>query len=115
MGEYYQSEYSLTTSSNNKSAAAVKLQLTQITGTTNGEVIGAGSGTAKTLKLSHVVNNGAMLITANNVTLSSKNYELQDDAQHITITAPLGQVLRATYDWVSVSPRISQFSVVFSE
>ena len=115
MGDYYKSEYKLATSSNSKTAAAIKIQLLQQTGHINNEVLGTATGTAKSFKLAHIVNDGSISITANNAALAAKYWRLLEEPQYVSVAATAGQVVRASYDWISEPPRISQFSVVFSE
>ena len=102
-------------SDNAKSAAALKLQLIMSSGTITNEQIGKTAGTAKSYRLSHIINDGKISITANGTALSSKYWSLLDDPQYISVAAPAGQILRASYNWVSESPRVYQFTAVFSE
>lgn len=115
MDGYDVSEFRLATESNTKSAAAVKLVLNMTSGHINNEQLGTASGAAKSFKLSHIVNDGRITITANNATLSAKNWRVLDDPQYVSVAASAGQVIRASYDWVSESPKILQFSTVFAE
>ena len=115
MDEYDRSEYRLSMTDNAKSAAAVKLQLIMSSGHINNEQLGTASGTAKSFRLSHIINDGRITVTANNNTLSTKLWTLLDDPQYISAAAPAGQVIRASYDWVSESPVIYQFTAVFAK
>lgn len=113
--EYDVSEFRLTHTDNNKSVCAVKLTLGMTSGRINNEVLGTGTGKAKTFKLSHKVLDGKIAITSNNSALSTKNWGLLDDPQYISIAAPAGQTLRASFDWISETPCIYQFAAVFAE
>ena len=115
MDGYDRSEYKFSLDSNTKSAAAIKLQLIMSSGHINNEQLGTGAGTAKSFKLSHIINDGKISVTANNVLLSSKFWTVLDDPQYISVAAPAGQIIRASYDWVSEPPTVYQFSAVFSE
>ena len=115
MDSYDRSEYRLSVSENSKSAAAVKLQLIMSGGHINNEQLGTASGNAKSFKLSHIINNGNVSVTANNSPLSSKYWTVLDDPQYISVAAGAGQTIRASYDWVSESPVIYQLSAVFAK
>lgn len=115
MDGYDRSEYKFSLDSNTKSAAAIKLQLIMSSGHINNEQLGTGSGTAKSFKLSHIINDGKISVTSNNVLLSTKFWTILDDPQYISVAASAGQIIRASYDWVSEPPKVYQFSAVFSE
>ena len=95
MGNEYCTVYELTTSANSKTGAALKLQLLQNTGHINNEVLGAGTGQAKTYKLTHIVKDGQITVSANNAQLPSQNWRILEDPQYISIAAGLGTTVRA--------------------
>ena len=115
MEEYDQSEFRYSQSDNVKSMAAIKIVLGMTSGRINNEVIGTGAGTARSYKLSHRILDGKISLTANNVTINSKNWLLLDDPQYVSVAVGSGQVIRASYDWISEPPIIYQFAAVFAE
>jgi len=115
MEDYDQSEFRYSQTDNTKSMAAIKIVLGMTSGHITGEVIGNGAGTARSYKLSHRILDGKISLTANNATVNSKNWLLLDDPQYVSVAAGSGQVIRATYDWISESPVVYQFAAVFAE
>ena len=114
MDGYDRSEFRLYVADNEKTAAAVKIQLVSKSGHITNEVLGTASGTAKSFRLRHQVKDGKISVTANNAVVASRYWTLLDDPQYISVAAGSGQTVRASYDWVSESPKIYQFSAVFS-
>lgn len=116
--EYDLSEYKITLPANTngtvKSMGAVKIGLGAETGTNTLEVIGTGTGQSKTYRLSNPVSD-FINVYSNGELLSASNYYLHDDTRYITIAAPSGAELKATYNWVSESPVLYEFSSIFSE
>lgn len=98
-----------------RSICAVKISLDMASGHINNEVLGLGTGKTQTYQLAHQVRDGRLTLTANSNAISNKNWRILDDAHFVKITAPLGQTIRASYDWISNSPLIWQFAAVFSE
>ncbi len=115
MDTFDRSEYRYSQSDNTKSMAAIKIRLSTTSGRINNEVLGTGTGTARSYKLSKRVLDGRISITSNNATLNSKNWMLRDDPQYVSIAAPAGQTIRASYDWLSETPTVYQFAAVFAE
>ena len=115
MGSDFKSEYRLTVPDNNKTAAALKLVLGTTSGRATNEVLGTGTGSARTYLLAHTVKDGVISITANNAAVAGKNWKLHEDNRHITVAAGAGTVIRASYDWLSPSPAVTQIEAVFSE
>ena len=115
MDSYDQSEFRYSQPENSKSMAAIKIVLGMTSGHINNEVLGTGSGTARSYKLSHRILDGKISLTASNSTLNAKNWVLLDDPQYVSAAAPSGQVVRASYDWISETPIIYQFAAVFAE
>ena len=115
MEDYDQSEYRYSQPSNTKSMAAIKIVLGMTSGRINNEVLGTGTGKARSYKLSHRILDGKISLTADSSALNSKNWTLLDDPQYVSAAAPSGQVLRASYDWISEPPVIYQFMTVFAE
>ena len=115
MGDYFKSEYRLSTTENTKTSAALKVVLGMTSGRITNEVLGTGTGSSRTYILSHIVKDGAVTLTADNSGIAAKNWRLHSDAKHITITAPAGQTIRASYDWISEPPAVTQLEAVFSE
>ena len=94
---------------------AVKIALHTKTGIVSNESIGTGTGHETTYKLSHIVKEGEITITANNAALSAKNFKILDDGQFVKAAAVNGAVLKASYTWISETPVIYEFASVFSE
>lgn len=115
MDGYDKSEYRYSQPSNTKSMAAIKIVLGMTSGHINNEVIGTGTGKARSYKLTHNINDGKITLTANGSTLSTKNWTLLDDPQYVSAAAPAGQTIRANYDWLSETPIVYQFAAVFAE
>ena len=115
MGDFDRSEYRLSQPSNSKSMAAIKIKLSMTSGRISNEVLGSGTGTARSYRLTKRVLDGKISITANNSTLSTKNWKLLEDPQYISIAAAAGSTIRATYDWISETPTVFQFAAVFAE
>ncbi|MBR0035579.1 MAG: hypothetical protein IJP54_07865 [Synergistaceae bacterium] len=115
MEDYDQSEFRLSQTDNVKSMAAVKIVLGMTSGHINNEVLGTATGTARSYKLSHRILDGKISVTANNSAVNSKNWILLDDPQYVSVAAGAGQVIRASYDWISEPPIIYQFMAVFAE
>ena len=115
MEDYDQSEYRFSQPENTKSMAAIKIVLGMTSGHITGEVIGTGAGTARSYKLSHRILDGKISLTANNSAINSRNWLLLNDPQYVSVAAGSGQVIRATYDWISEPPVIYQFAAVFAE
>ena len=115
MEDYDQSEFRLSQPENSKSMAAIKIVLGMNSGHIDNEVLGQGSGSARSYKLSHRILDGKISITANNSAVNSKNWLLLDDPQYVSVAAGAGQTVRASYDWISEPPIIYQFAAVFAE
>ena len=115
MEDFDQSEFRFTQPGNTKSMAAVKLVLGMTSGHINNEALGNGTGSARSYKLSHRILDGKISLTANGAALSAKNWLLLDDPQYVSVAAGAGQVIRASYDWISEPPIIYQFMAVFAE
>lgn len=115
MEDYDQSEYRFSQPSNTKSMAAVKIVLGMTSGHIDNEVLGTGTGKARSYRLSRRILDGKVSITSNSSMLSTKNWTLLDDPQYVSAAAPAGQVVRANYDWISEPPVVYQFMTVFSE
>lgn len=81
----------------------------------NNEVLGTATGNARSYRLAKRVLDGKITITTNGNTLSTKNWRLLDDPQYISVAAPAGQTVRASYDWLSETPTVYQFAGVFAE
>ena len=113
--DYDVSEFRINHSGDNKSVCAVKLTLGMTSGRITNEVLGTGTGRAKTFRLTHRILDGKISLTSNNSALSSKNWTVLDDPQYVSIAAPAGQTLRASYDWISETPCVYQFAAVFAE
>ena len=112
--DYDESEYYLRVN-NPGYICAVKIALHTKTGTITGESIGKGTGRAATYKLTHIVREGNITITANNANLDAKNFSILDDGQFIKIAATNGATLKANYSWISETPIIYEFHSVFNE
>lgn len=112
--DYDESEYYLRVD-NAGYICAVKIALHTKTGTISNESIGKGTGQETTYKLSHIVKEGDLAITANNAAVSAKNFKILEDGQFIKIAASNGAVLKASYSWISETPVIYEFASVFSE
>ena len=115
MEDYDQSEYRYSQPDNTKSMAAIKIVLGMTSGKISNEVIGTGTGKARSYKLSKRILDGKISLTANNSAVNSKNWVFLDDPQYVSVAAPAGSTIRATYDWISESPIIYQFMAVFAE
>ncbi len=115
MDGYDRSEYRFSQPSNTKSMAAIKIVLGMTSGHINNEVLGTGTGKARSYKLTHNINDGKITLTANNVSLNSKNWTLLSDPQYVSAAVPAGQTLRANYDWLSETPIVYQFAAVFAQ
>ena len=115
MEDYDQSEYRFSQPENTKSMAAIKIVLGMTSGKITNEIIGTGAGTARSYKLSHRILDGKISLTANGSAINSRNWLLLNDPQYVSVAAGAGQVIRATYDWISEPPVIYQFAAVFAE
>lgn len=98
-----------------RSVCAVKLILDMDSGQVTNEVIGKGTGKSQTYKLAHIVKDGKITITSNGTELASKNWVILNNPQYVKITAPLNATIRASYDWISETPRVYQFVAVFAD
>ena len=115
MDGYDRSEFRLNSPDNGKSMCAIKISLVMSSGHIDNEIIGTGTGSARSYKLSHRILDGKISLTANSSALSSKNWILLDDPQYISVAAPAGQTIRANYDWLSEQPTVYKFAAVFAE
>lgn len=115
MDGYDQSEFRLSQPGNTKTMAAIKIVLGMTSGHIDNEVIGTGTGSTRTYKLSRRIFEGNVSLTAEGLPVHPRNWVLQDDPQYVSVAAGLGQVIRASYDWISESPVIYQFMTVFAE
>ena len=115
MDTFDRSEYRYSQSDNTKSLAAIKIRLSMTSGHINNEVLGTATGNARSYRLAKRVLDGKITITTNGNTLSTKNWRLLDDPQYISVAAPAGQTVRASYDWLSETPTVYQFAGVFAE
>ncbi|MBQ7214933.1 MAG: hypothetical protein IJS39_02990 [Synergistaceae bacterium] len=115
MDGYDRSEYRYSQPDNTKSMAAIKIVLGMTSGRITNEVLGTGTGKARSYKLTHNINDGKISITSNGQALSSKNWTLLDDPQYVSAAAPAGQTVRANYDWLSETPIVYQFAAVFAQ
>ena len=112
--DYDESEYYLRVDESGY-ICAVKIALQTKTGYISNEQIGKGTGQETTYKLSHIVKEGDLTITANNAGVSAKNFKILDDGQFVKAAAPNGATLKASYSWISETPIIYEFASVFSE
>ncbi len=111
--DYDESEYRIDTNNSGCSVGAIKIALSTTSGSVTGEALGNGTGSAKTYKLKFKASNTPAIYSAG-TTLDRKNYRLLDDPQYIRIAAPAGKSLTANYNWRSETPKIYQFTAVFS-
>ena len=112
--DWDESEYRLDAGSIGCSVGALKFSMSVKSGSIGEEVIGKGTGTSKTYRLTR--NASAMpTVTANGSALSRMNYTLLDDPKMLRVAAPSGSTIRASYNWVGDTPKIYQFMAVFSD
>ena len=93
----------------------MKIQLITTSGSISGERLGTATGLSQSFMLKKPINDGNITIYANNSVLNKKNYLIQNDPQYITLTAPAGQIITASYSWVSETPTVYQFAAVLSQ
>lgn len=108
-------KYTLPESSERRSVCAVKIILDMDEGKITNEVLGIGTGITTTYKLSHIIKDGNITLTANNTAIASKNWIVLDDPQYVRVNAPIGQTIRASYDWISEPPCVYQMAAVFAD
>lgn len=115
MDGFDRSEYRLSVPDNGKSMCALKISLCTTSGQVADEIIGYGTGAARSYKLTRRILDGRISLTADGTPLSSKNWKLLDDPQYISVAAPAGRVIRASYDWLSEQPTVYKFAAVFAQ
>ena len=113
--DYDQTEYRFTDESGTKSVAALRIVMKMSSGSISNELLGAGTGTARSYKLSRRVKDGVISVKAGAQTLAAKNWTLSDNGEFITAAAGSGTKLYASYDWISETPKVYQFAAVFSQ
>lgn len=112
---YDETEYRYTSGSEGKSVCALKIVLGMTSGSIVNERVGVSTGTAQSFKLSKRVNDGNISVSADGSVLSSKYWKLLEDPQFISVAAPAGKYIRASYDWISETPKVYQYAAVYSE
>ena len=113
--DYDQSEYRFSTSEAGKSVCAIKIILGMTSGSVVNERLGTATGTRQSFRLSKRINDGKITVSADGANLDSKYWGLLDDPQYISVAAPAGKMIRASYDWISETPKVYQYSAVYSE
>lgn len=99
----------------NRSVAAVRVDMKMAEGHIDDERIGTGTGKTQTCILSRTVKEGAIRILANGNELPATNWVLRPDNASVSVAAPLGATLTASYDWISETPVLQQLVAVFAE
>lgn len=98
-----------------RSVAAVRVDMKMAEGHIDDERIGTGTGKTQTCILSRTVKEGAIRILANGNELPATNWVLRPDNASVSVAAPLGATLTASYDWISETPVLQQLVAVFAE
>lgn len=102
-------------SESGRSIASVRVDMKMTEGHIDDEPIGTGTGKMQTCILSHVVKEGAVRVFSDGVELPSADWSLRPDGTSISVIAPPGVALTASYDWISETPVLQQFVAVFAE
>lgn len=97
------------------SVAAVRVDMKMTEGHSDSERIGVGTGKVQTHVLARTVKEGEIRILANGNELSAASWGLRSDRASVSVVAPLGSILTASYDWISETPVLQQFVAVFAE
>ena len=113
-GDYEESEFRFTGSDEGKSVCALKIVLGMSSGRISNELLGTATGKAKSFRLKRKVKDGAITLTSNGATLAAKYWSLSENGEYVSVAATSGQLIRASYDWVSETPSVMQFRAVYS-
>ena len=116
--EYDLSVYKITLPENTsgiiKSMGAVKIALTRTQGSSELELLGKGTGVSKTYRLNNLVTSN-LRIYFNGILQPSSVYSLESNMRYISVTAPVNVDVRTSYNWITESPTLYEFSSIFSE
>lgn len=115
--DFQQSEYrfALPDSDTVMNICAVRIALIMKSGTSTKEAIGTGTGQENTYKLAHHIKDGKITVYAGSTALKSSAVSVLDDTQYIKAVASYGTKLYASYNWISETPEIYQFTAIIAQ
>ena len=112
LDDYDISEYKISISDNNYSAASFMIESNCTSGHEYNELLGRADGNMQTYQLKHRAVN-IPSVTYNNIILARKNFTLLEDSRLVRVAAPAGSYIRASYEWQSEPVQIHQVCAVY--
>ena len=98
-----------------QTVAAIKVELETKEGQISGEVVGVGTGAARSYMLSHYVKDQSLALFSNGLNIQPGNWFISDvDARIVTVLAPAGTTITANYEWISESPVVYKYIAMFA-
>ncbi len=97
------------------SICATKICMETVSGTSEGEELGTGTGQIRTYLLAHIAKAGTMDLRVDDIVLPASAWLLAEDGKSVRVSAAKKAVITADYDWISETPIVYQFVSLFAE
>lgn len=92
------------------SIGTVRITMVQESGTITDKVLGTGTGSAVSYPLEHHAVNNKIKVTPESAT-----WQWKDITDYLVVTAPAGETVKVTYDWVARPLSLDSLVCVFDE
>lgn len=97
------------------SICTTKICMETVSGTSEGEELGIGTGQTRTYLLAHIAKAGTMSLRVDDAVLPASSWLLAEDGKSVRVSAAKKAVITADYDWISETPIVYQFASLFAE
>lgn len=97
------------------SICATKISLETVSGTSEDEELGTGTGQTRTYLLAHIAKAGTMDLRVDGIVLPASAWLLAEDGKSVRVSAAKKAVITANYEWISETPIVYQFASLFAE